>query len=98
MASSRRIIVSGSSSGYFGLLQGCIASIRDKPEGAAVSLGILDVGLEDSQRAWLAARGAEIVEPGWDFDFPGRAEAPRHRQALPASPFPRPRSLSLDRC
>jgi hypothetical protein len=87
MAPSRRIIVSGSSSGYFGLLQGCVASIRDKPEGAAIALGILDVGLEEPQRAWLAARGAEIVEPGWDFDFPGQAEAPRHRQALFARPF-----------
>lgn len=87
MPHSRRIIVSGASSGYFGLLQGCIASIRDKPEGREIALGILDVGLEEPQRAWLAERGAEIVLPGWDIDFPGQAEAPRHRQALFARPF-----------
>jgi len=87
MPHSRRIIVSGASSGYFALLQGCVASIRDKPEGAAIALGILDVGLEEPQRAWLAERGAEIVQPGWDFSFPGQAEAPRHRQALFARPY-----------
>jgi hypothetical protein len=87
MPPSRRIIVSGASSGYFGLLQGCIASIRDKPEGREIALGILDVGLEEPQRAWLAEQGAEIVLPGWDIDFPGQAEAPRHRQALFARPF-----------
>jgi hypothetical protein len=87
MPPSRRIIISGASAGYFGLLQGCVASIRDKPEGATIALGILDVGLEEAQRAWLVERGAAIVEPGWDFDFPGQAEAPRHRQALFARPF-----------
>jgi hypothetical protein len=87
MAPSRRIIVSGADSGYFALLQGCIASIRDKPEGARVALGILDVGLRAPERDWLAEHGARIVEAGWDLDFPGRTETPRHRQALFSRPF-----------
>ena len=87
MAGSSRIIVTGADSGYFGLLQGLIASIRDKPAGAAIALGVLDVGLKEEERAWLAGQGAAIVAPGWDLDFPGRAETPCHRQALFARPF-----------
>jgi hypothetical protein len=87
MAGSSRIIVTGADSGYFGLLQGCIASIRDKPAGAGIALGVLDVGLKEEERAWLARRGAAIVPPGWDLDFPGRAGAPRYRQAQYGRPF-----------
>jgi lipopolysaccharide biosynthesis glycosyltransferase len=87
LARSSPIIVTGADSGYFDLLAGCIASIRDKPESARIALGVLDVGLEPGQRRWIEARGAMIVEPGWDVDFPGRAEAPRWRQAQYARPF-----------
>jgi lipopolysaccharide biosynthesis glycosyltransferase len=84
---ARPIIVSGADSGYFELLQGCIRSIRDKPKGARISLGVLDVGLGDSERGWLEERGAVVVAPGWDFDFPDRDSMPRHRQAQYARPF-----------
>jgi hypothetical protein len=84
---SRPIIVSGADSGYFGLLRGCIRSIRDKPEGASIELGVLDVGLDEAERGWLEGQGAKIVVPGWDIDFPGREAAPRHRQAQYGRPF-----------
>ena len=81
------IIVSGADSGYFELLRGCIRSIRDKPEGASVALGVLDVGLSETERRWLEAQGAVVVAPGWDLDFPGRDSTPRYRRAQYGRPF-----------
>ena len=94
-AAENPIIISGADSGYFELLAGTVRSIRDKPAGASVALGILDVGLTAQQRDWLAAQGAKLVTPGWDLDFPGRAETPPFRPgaiwpALPAPAFSRP--------
>jgi hypothetical protein len=84
---ARPIIVSGADSGYFELLQGCIRSIRDKPEGAEIALGVLDVGLGEAERGWLDRQGAVVVAPGWDLDFPGRDASPRYRQAQYGRPF-----------
>jgi hypothetical protein len=81
------LIVSGADSGYFELLQGTVRSIRDKPEGRGIALGILDVGLKENERRWLEQQGARIVAPGWDLDFPGREEAPHHKQAQYGRPF-----------
>jgi len=81
------LIVSGADSGYFDLLQGCVRSIRDKPEGRAIALGILDVGLCESERRWLDEQGAKIVAPGWDLDFPEREGTPRYKQAQYGRPF-----------
>ena len=87
MTNARPIIVSGADSGYFELLQGCIRSIRDKPEGAEIALGVLDVGLGEAERGWLDRQGAVVVAPGWDLDFPGRDASPRYRQAQYGRPF-----------
>ena len=81
------LIVSGADSGYFELLQGCVRSIRDKPEGRRIALGILDVGLKGEQRRWLEGHGATISAPGWDLDFPERAATPRYKQAQYGRPF-----------
>src|SRR5262249_30057703 len=81
------LIVSGADSGYFELLQGCIRSIRDKPEGRHFALGILDVGLSDGERRWLEQQGARIVAPGRALDFPERESTPRHKQAQYGRPF-----------
>jgi hypothetical protein len=81
------LIVSGADSGYFDLLQGCVRSIRDKPEGRAIALGILDVGLAESERRWLEQQGAKIVAPGWDLDFPERESTPPYKQAQYGRPF-----------
>lgn len=86
-AVGNRIIVSGADSGYFELLAGTVRSIRDKPAGAGIALGILDVGLTAPQRGWLEAQGAKVVAPGWDLDFPGRAQTPIFRQAQYGRPF-----------
>ncbi len=87
MPNLRPIVVSGADSGYFELLQGCVRSIRDKPEGAAIALGVLDVGLSESEPGWLKDQGAVVVAPGWNLDFPDREAAPRYRQAQYARPF-----------
>jgi len=81
------IIVSGADRGYFELLAGTLRSIRDKPGGAKIALGVLDVGLTAEQRRWIEGRGARIVTPGWDLDFPERAAAPIYRQAQYGRPF-----------
>jgi hypothetical protein len=83
----RKIIISGADARYFDLLAGQVSSIRAKPAGAAMTLGVLDVGLEPAQRDWLAAQGVKLVAPGWDQDFPGRAETPLFRRAQYGRPF-----------
>lgn len=83
----RSIIITGGDAAYFELMQGCIASIRDKPEGRDVALGVLDCGLAETQRAWLIEQGARLVTPRWDFDFPGRAGCAEPFKALTARPF-----------
>ena len=84
---AKTIIVSGSDSGYFELLRGLILSIRDKPESAGVPVGILDLGLDGEQRAWLKDRVEHIAAPDWDVTFPGHESAPDHRKAFTARPF-----------
>src|SRR6185369_13571469 len=63
------IIVSGGDAKYFPLLHACLSSIRDKPEGRDVPLGVLDLGMNDEQCSWLRGVGARIVKPGWDIDL-----------------------------
>jgi hypothetical protein len=87
LSKGKKIIVTGADSAYFELLTGLVDSIRDKPPGAQMALGVLDVGLEAHQRHWLEARGAVIVAPGWDLLFPDRDSVPRYRQAQFARPF-----------
>lgn len=80
-------IVTGADAGYFKLLMACLASIRDKPEGAEVRLYVADLGLEHEQRAEVAKLATKIFEPGWDFPFFWQKEAPGHLRALTMRPF-----------
>jgi hypothetical protein len=52
-----------------------------------MSLGILDCGLTEEQRAWCRERRATLVVPEWDFDFPGREKLKDGYKALTARPF-----------
>ncbi len=81
------IVITGGDAAYFELMRGCVASIRDKPEGRSVPLGVLDCGLAPEQRDWLAAQGATLVQPRWDFEFPGRADCSEAFKALTARPW-----------
>lgn len=81
------IIVTAGDAGYFHLLRGCVASIRDKPQGRDVPMGVLDLGLAEDQVAWLRGLGIATVKPGWDLDLRRREPFPEHYKALTARPF-----------
>jgi hypothetical protein len=85
--SERTIAITGGDAGYFDLMKDCIGSLRATPEGSALSLGILDCGLTEEQRAWCRAQGATLVVPQWDFEFPGRDRLKDGYKALTARPF-----------
>jgi len=83
---SASIIVTGGDSRYFPLMREMIASVRAKPEGATVDLGVLNCGLAPDEIAWCRRCGAQVVEPGWDVDFgPGLSVPPSFR-AMTARP------------
>ncbi|MGE0578305.1 MAG: hypothetical protein AB7F22_04495 [Reyranella sp.] len=83
----KTIAITGGDAGYFDLMKDCIASLQSVPEGRALALGILDCGLTGEQRAWCLDRGATLVVPEWDFDFPGRDKLKDGYKALTARPF-----------
>ncbi len=84
-ASDRLLIVSGADRAYFPLLRDTVMSVRTQRRDAEI--GILDVGLEPEQRAWLALRVTHLVHPDWDIDFPGREHTSEARKAQFARPF-----------
>jgi len=79
------LIVSAADAGYFPLLQDMVLSVRAQRPDAPI--GVLDLGLADAQRDWLAAQGAQLVRPDWDVDFPGRDKTPEAFKAQVARPF-----------
>ncbi len=81
------LIVSAADARYFGLLQGLVSSCRDTGPGRDVSLGVLDLGMDGGQRAWLESHGVALVRPTWDFDFPERDTTPVSFMAQTARPF-----------
>ncbi len=81
------IIITAADANYFELVQGTILSVREKPEGANVAIGFFDLGCTPEQLQWLQTQVNFIKTPDWDFDFPGRNEAPEHLKGLLARPF-----------
>jgi hypothetical protein len=79
-------IITGADATYAGMLEECLRSIRDKPESRQATLCLLDVGLGE-HRDRLAALADKVVEPGWDIEFPGRAQTPGYYRAMFARPF-----------
>jgi hypothetical protein len=55
------VIISAADSGYFPLLQGLIGSLRAQPRSRRLPLVVLDVGLADADRQWLAGRDVGVV-------------------------------------
>ncbi len=79
------IVVSAADADYFPLLHDSVSSVRTLcPD---VPIGILDLGLAPEQLAWLTERGARIVRPGWDVDFPGQERTREAFKAQVARPF-----------
>lgn len=79
------IIVSGADSGYFPLLRDAVASIRALRSD--VEIGILDLGLAPDEVVGLQCQDAQLVQPEWDLDFPGRQRAPNVLKAEFCRPF-----------
>jgi hypothetical protein len=79
------IIVSAADSGYFALLRDTVMSVRAL--NRAAPMGVLDLGLTDVERAWLAEQGVALCRPGWDIDFPGQERTPETFKAQVARPF-----------
>jgi hypothetical protein len=77
-------IVSAADAKYFPLLAGMVRSLVD--HGVTLPLSILDLGLTGEQQTWLRDHGATLATPGWDLDFPGRADVPSHYRAMTARP------------
>ncbi|MEG4838547.1 glycosyltransferase [Microcoleus sp. B9-D4] len=81
------IIITAADANYFELVQGTILSVREKPEGENVAIGFFDLGCTPEQLHWLKTQVNIIQKPDWDFDFPGRNEAPHYLKGLLARPF-----------
>ncbi|WP_228061222.1 class I SAM-dependent methyltransferase [[Phormidium] sp. LEGE 05292] len=81
------LIITAANAKYFDLVQGTILSIRQKPEGKNVNIGFFDLGCTSEQVQWLEKQVNLIKHPNWEFDFPGRNEAPEHFKGLLARPF-----------
>ncbi|MEZ5849320.1 MAG: hypothetical protein R3D68_01555 [Hyphomicrobiaceae bacterium] len=80
------IVITGGDSRYFGLMQGCLRSLRNAPETLACALGVLDCGLTADEAAWCRSIGATIVEPGWDVAFAGSLTVHPAMRAMTARP------------
>lgn len=65
----KTIICCASEQRFAFLLKELIASIRNKPEGRDIAIGVLDTGLEAEDRHIVEAQVQHIVAPGWDVDF-----------------------------
>jgi predicted O-methyltransferase YrrM len=80
------IIITAADANYFELVRGTILSVREKPEGENVAIGFFDLGCTPQQLQWLETQVNIIQKPDWDFDFPGRNEAPEHLKGLLVRP------------
>ena len=60
---SRRLIITGSDSRYFPLLQELVASIRRFPELAGLPVACIDGGLKRKQVTWLEQNGITVRTP-----------------------------------
>jgi lipopolysaccharide biosynthesis glycosyltransferase len=68
-AALKKVIISAADAAFYPLLAETIASVRDKPAGAAIAIVVLDLGLSDDQKKTLADRAVLTVKPGWDYTF-----------------------------
>ncbi|MEG4285997.1 TylF/MycF/NovP-related O-methyltransferase [Microcoleus sp. A006_D1] len=81
------IIITASDANYFELVRGTILSVREKSESENVAIGFFDLGCTPEQLQWLKTQVNLIQKPDWDFDFPGKNEAPDYLKGLLARPF-----------
>ena len=83
----RAIIVTGGDTVYFPLMREMIASVRARPEGREIAIGVLDCGLAGEEAQWCRDQGAELVAPGWDIALRPDLPVAQSFRALTARPF-----------
>src|SRR5438034_11395698 len=81
------IIVTAANAEYFELVKGALLSIREKRAGQNAVIGFFDLGCTAEQLQWLKHHVDIIRQTEWEFEFPGREEAPQHLKGLVARPF-----------
>lgn len=81
------LVVAAADAMFFDLAQGCIQSLRDKPESRSTALAFFDLGCTDEQRSWLRGRVDFVQQPDWEFSFKDRAKTPGYLRGLLARPF-----------
>lgn len=64
------VVVTAGDSGFMGFLRGMVGSLRALPGGEEVALRVLDLGLTEEDRVWLAARGAGFAVPHAHLGIP----------------------------
>ncbi len=83
---SSAIIITGADSYFFDLVKGTILSIRDKPEGKSIDIGFFNLGCSPEETSWVAKKVNYVVEPDWEYTFPGIENAPSYLRGLLARP------------
>jgi hypothetical protein len=81
------VVITAADARYAELVMGCLQSVRDKPQGRKAAVAFLDLGCTAEQRDALRPIVDSLVEPEWDFDFPGRETKPAFLRGLLARPF-----------
>lgn len=82
------VIVTATDNNYFELAKGLLLSIREKPQGNAIPIAVLDVGLDERHLSWLRqVPVTHIVRPDWDIDFVGVGQQNSGFKAMVARPF-----------
>jgi hypothetical protein len=83
----KSIVVTAADAGYVSFLRDRLESIRSCPELAKIELCVLDVGLDPSQREWLAAKKTRTLQPAWDIDVEKHPQRPQYYRAMTVRPF-----------
>ena len=65
----KTIICTAANQPFASLALDLIHSIRNKPGGAEIAIGMLDTGLSEGAAAQFRALVTHLVAPGWDVDF-----------------------------
>lgn len=82
----KAILVSAAYSAYFPLLRDLVVSFHQVGGSYAYDLGVLDLGLQDNEVAWLQSQGVvRIVRPDWPFA--GLEAQPEWYKAMVCRPF-----------
>jgi hypothetical protein len=81
------LVITGGDARFFNLAQGCIQSLRDKPEGSNCDIAFLDLGCSPEQQIWLQSHVNVVRQVDWEFTYPSRDRTPPYLRIQQARPF-----------